>query len=90
MRLTKDELYEKREQAKEKKRLEKEEAMKNAIVIRAKTRQELREQSKKEVPPALFCESSYTNHHMYAVFPLEQGKFVAICTRCLKQTLVSV
>jgi len=83
MRLTKQELLEKR-------KLAKEESIRNTILIRAKTRQELRLQRAKEVPQAQYCESSYTQQHMYVVHELEKGKFVAICTRCLKQSLVSV
>jgi len=67
-----------------------EQAIKNDIVIRAKTRQELRQERLKSIPEPMLCESSYTSHHMYSVFELEKGKFVAICTRCLKQKLVSV
>jgi uncharacterized metal-binding protein YceD (DUF177 family) len=81
--MTKQELLQKKQE-------QREQAIKNSILIRAKTRQELRAERAKQVPQAQYCESSYTQQHMYVVHELEKGKFVAICTRCLKQTLVSV
>ncbi len=72
------------------KREQEEEKLRTTIMLRSKLREEARENKAKSIPPESRCDASYTQHHMYSVFPYQDGKYVAICTRCLKQTMVQM
>lgn len=66
------------------------ERIKKNLSIRAEAREELKTKKLQNIPPEFRCHVSYTGAHMYDVFPLTGREFVAICARCLKQSIITL